>query len=46
MNQATIEWLPTANGCWIGCTEEGEVVYENGMISYGLLFLFLRAISS
>ena len=29
MNQATIEWLPTANDCWIGCTEAGEVVYKN-----------------
>ena len=32
MNQATIEWLPTANGLWIGCTEEGKVVYKNDML--------------
>ena len=32
MNQATIEWLPTANGLWIGCTEEGEVVYRDNML--------------
>ena len=29
MNQDTTEWLPTANGLWIGCDEEGEVVYKN-----------------
>lgn len=29
MNQDTTEWLATANGSWIGCTEEGEVVYKN-----------------
>ena len=32
MDQATIEWLPTANGCWIGCTEKGKVVYKNDML--------------
>ena len=32
MDQAKTEWLPTANGNWIGCTEEGEVVYKNDML--------------
>lgn len=32
MTQATIEWLPTANGNWIGCNEEGKVVYKNDML--------------
>ena len=32
MNQATTEWLATANGRWIGCTEEGKVVYNNKML--------------
>ncbi len=30
MTQATIEWLPTANGNWIGCNEEGK--YKNYML--------------
>ena len=29
MDQDTTDWLPTANGSWIGCTEEGKVVYKN-----------------
>ena len=32
MNQDTTEWLPTANGRWIGRTEEDEVVYKNDML--------------
>ena len=33
MNQATTEWLPTANSRWIGwCPDAEEVVYENDML--------------